>query len=408
MNNFTKSLLAAALPCAASAQGLYSIAPNDDEASESLPITYTAGVAVGYDDNPNPLFGDAEESSYISGFVQANWTSVTPQTTWDIFARVGVRHFFEDFESPSALGGVGNSDSTNYNASVGVNFTKRFNERLRFSTRNLLAYETEPDFSFGIGTSNRAGNYFSYSSQNSIGYRWTERFGTQTGFDFAGIRYDDLDNSDFNQFTFRQQGRYRLSPATVVTAEYRYGIVDADVSGDQNSHFILAGVEHRFNPVSAIVLRAGAQIVDPDGGDTFTTPFVEAALRSQLTDQLGVNTFVRYSSEGFNRVLQSDNGLSVFEESQTVRLGVRANYAVNGNLSFFGGLNLVFTDYENEISGSNGSGSETLYNLNAGFSYEFVESVFLTGSYNYTNAVSDFDGREYDRNRFELGLQTTF
>lgn len=408
MNIFSKSLLVASFPCMASAQGLYSLAPNDDEASESLPITYTVGVAVGYDDNPNPLFGDAEESGYVSGFVQANWTNVSPQTTWDVLARLGIRYYFEDFESPSVLGGVGESDSTTYDARVGVNFTHRFSERLRFSSRNLLAYETEPDFSFGIGNSIRTGNFFRYSTQNSIGYRWTERFGTQTGFDFSGINYSDLDNSDFNQFTFRQQGRYRISPATVLTGEYRYGIVDADVSGDQNSHFILGGVEHRFNPVSAIVLRAGVQIVDPDGGDSFVAPFVEASLRSQLTEQLGIDTFVRYSAEGFNRVLQSSDGISVFEESQTLRVGARANYAVNQRLSFFGGLNLIFTDFEDEITSVSGSGSETILNLNAGLSYEFVEDVFLTGSYNYTNAESDFGGRDYDRNRFELGLQTTF
>ena len=104
MNLFTKSIFAGVLPCAAvSAQGLYSIAPNDDEASSSLPLTYIVGASVGYDDNPTPLFdGDDvnDGSGFLSAFVQANWSSVSPQTTWDVFARVGVRYYFTDLDGP--------------------------------------------------------------------------------------------------------------------------------------------------------------------------------------------------------------------------------------------------------------------------------------------------------------------
>jgi hypothetical protein len=407
MKFLSKITLLSLLPAAASAQGLYSIAPNDDEASESLPLTYTVGVAAGYDDNPNPLYGDEEEAVYGSAYVQADWTSVTPQTTWEVFARLGVRHYFENFDNPV----VGNdAEETSFNARLGVNFTKRFSERLRFATRNLFAYETEPDYSYGFGNSTRSGNYFRYSSQNSVGYRWSERFGTQTGIDFSGIRYDDLDNSDYDQIQFRQTGRYRVSPTTVLTGEYRYAVTDADISGDSDSHYLLGGVEHRFSPVSAIVLRAGAQFTDPDNGDERTLPYVEGAIRSQLTEQLGIRTFVRYSQEDYNRTVSSLGGRGVFGESDTLRVGVNLNYAVNPNLSLFGGVNYIMTDYNDLVSGTPGfnDGSEDLVNLNAGMSYEFVDGFFVTSSYNFTDNSSDFAGREYDRNRFELGLQTTF
>jgi hypothetical protein len=88
------------------------------------------------------------------------------------------------------------------------------------------------------------------------------------------------------------------------------------------------------------------------------------------------------------------------------------NYAINPNLSLFGGVNYIMTDYDDintaRSTGGLGNGSEDLINLNAGLSYEFVDGVFATGSYNFTDNSSDFGGREYDRNRFEVGLQTTF
>ncbi len=412
MNFLKKTLFLGLVPCAAvSGQGLYSIAPNDDEAGDSLPLTYIVGVSVGFDDNPNPLFGtDGEdESGFVDGFVQANWTSVAPQTTWDVFARLGARYYFDDFDDNRA-------DQESFNARLGINFTHRFSERLRFSSRNLLAYEQEPDFDFGAANGVRAGDYFRYSTDNSIGYRWSDRLGTQTGVSFSGVTYDELDDSDFTQLTFRHDFRYRVSPATVVTAGYRYGIVDNDTGSDSDSHFLVGGVEHRISPVSAVVLRAGVQFTDPDDGSSRTRPFVEGTLRTRLTEQLSANVFVRYSNEGFNRGLTVEDPATggfqrfVFEQSQTLRVGSRLNYVVNSQVSLFGGVSFIYTDYDDpsEETPFAEEGDESILHINAGASYRLTDNLYLTGSYNFTTAFSDFDGREYDRNRYQLGIQATF
>ncbi|MGJ8725835.1 MAG: outer membrane beta-barrel protein [Roseibacillus sp.] len=408
MNLFTKSVFAGLLPCAAvSAQGLYSIAPNDDEADSSLPLTYIVGANFGYDDNPTPLFdGGADGSSYVGGFVQANMASVSPQTTWEVFARLGVRYYLNDIDGA-------NVDSTTFDARLGLNFTHRFSERLRFSSRNLLALENEPDFGYGFGGDRRVGEYFRYSSNNSVGYRWSDRLGTQTGVTFGGVSYNDIDDSDYTQVTFRHDFRYRLTPATVVTAGYRYGVTsnDGDRRGDATSHYLVGGVEHRLSPTSAVVFRAGVQVNEPDGGDSRTRPFFEGALRSSLTEQLSTNVFVRYANENWNRGFVSDGIVHRFEQNQTLRIGAKATYALNPRLSLFGGLNYVLTDYEDLADGSGPGaqeGGEGLLNLNTGFSYQMSDNLYLTGSYNFTTSVSDFDDREYDRNRVQLGVQATF
>ncbi len=411
MNFFTKSILAGLLPCATvSAQSLYSIAPNDDEAAESLPLTYVAGVNFGFDDNPTPLFGGLNSNdggaTFLSGFVQANWTNVTPQTTWDVFARLGVRFYLDGLEGT-------NVDDTVYSARAGVNYTHRFSERLRFSSRNFLAYEIEPDFDFSIGSDIRSGQYFRWSTDNSIGYRWTDRLGTQTGVTFSGIVFEDLDDSDFNTITLRHDFRYRFSPQTVITGGYRYRTVNNDAGGDTGSHFLVGGVEHRISPTSAIVLRAGAQITDPDGGGSTGAPFIEAALRSQLTSQLNTNVFARYSSEGFNRSLIDLAGNRFnFEDSQTFRVGARATYALNPRVSLFGGINVILTSYDDQILNPGDvpatGDQETIFHANAGASYQLNDNLFLTSSYNFTNADSDFSGRSFSRNRVQVGIQTTF
>lgn len=411
MNFLTKSIFASVLPCAAaSAQGLYSIAPNDDEADSSLPLTYIVGASVGFDNNPTPLFnnGGNDGASYVSGFVQANWTNVSPQTTWDAFVRLGVRYYFDDLDGD-------NVDQESYDSRVGVNFTHRFSERLRFSSRNFLAYESEPDFDFGFAGDRRSGDYFRYSTENSVGYRWSDRLGTQTGVNFSGVIYDDIDDSDYTSVTFRHDFRYRVSPATVVTAGYRFGIVNSDGAGrsDNTSHYVVGGVEHKISPVSAVVLRAGVQVTEPDGRSSRTRPFFEGTLRTRLTEQLSTNVFVRYSNEGYSRGFVDGDGVQHrFEQSQTLRVGGKATYVLNPRLSVFSGLNYIFTDYEDleeDVSGAAAEeGDEGILNLNAGFSYQMTDNLYFTGSYNYSGAFSDFAGRDYDRNRVQLGVQATF
>ena len=81
-------------------------------------------------------------------------------------------------------------------------------------------------------------------------------------------------------------------------------------------------------------------------------------------------------------------------------------------MSLFGGVNYIYTDYEDLTDESRAAGAEegneSLINLNAGFSYQLSDALYLTGSYNYTTSISDFDDREYDRNRVQLGVQATF
>jgi len=53
--------VAAAAVSGASAQGLYNIGLGDDEAGESLPLRWTVGASVGYDDNASPIGSECVE-----------------------------------------------------------------------------------------------------------------------------------------------------------------------------------------------------------------------------------------------------------------------------------------------------------------------------------------------------------
>jgi hypothetical protein len=416
----------------AGAQGLYNIMPFDDDPIDSIPLHWTVGASVGYDDNPSPYGSDvsgydSDEAGYISAFLQGNLAVKNPQTTWDAWARLGLIYYFDEIKQTDALGlRQGSSDDTFFNPSGGFNLTHHFNERLRFRSRTNLAYEMEPDYDYGLATDRRVGQYFRYSTDNSLGYAWTERFGTVTGARINGVTYDDVDNQDYINYTFYNQFRYRTSPTTVLTASFRYAFTDNDRGGDSDSQYYLVGAEHEFSPNTVGVIRVGAQYYSPDNGDSNWSPYLESTLRTRVNEKFGLRAFVYYGLVGRQNSIWTNDAIGLtpaapatlvyFDERKLLRIGTQGSYDVSPTLSIFGGANLIYESYEDgtNVAGGLPIGTsapdfdETLYNLNIGASYRILENLYLTGSYNYTNSTSDSDLREYDRNRVQLGVQATF
>jgi hypothetical protein len=400
---------------AASAQGLYDIAPNDD-VQDSLPITWSAGASLGYDDNVTPTVvagpGREESSGYISAYVGAAWVTVTPQTTWDIYGRIGGTWYFD---APSSMSNDGYGEGK-----LGINWEHRVSERLRFSSRNYLAYEMEPDYSYGLTLDRQLDPYFHYTTDNAVGYKWSERWATYTGFRFNGVTYNDNESRDVlnsashndrNALTLYHQFRYRSSEQTVWTLDYRYTATRSKgFASDSDSQYLLAGIEHRFNPNTVGVMKFGAQFRSPDKGDNKTQPFFEGALRSQVNEQFSVRAFARYSMEEYG----TSFGGYAYDYNNAFRLGVTGSYIVSPVWTLFGGINYIRNDMNDANRFAISDLDQDQWNLNLGFSYKVNDAVYVTGSYNYTNSSANGgtdlaqESRKYSQNRASLGVRYEF
>lgn len=395
----------------ASADGLYYIGA---EAKESLPLKWILGIDATYDDNVMPTTGDKESAVSLNPYVGLSVVSVTPQTTWSVYARLGLIYYVDSPDSGDA-----DVDDTYYQARIGADITHRFNERLRFSSRNFLAYELEPDYSYGFASSRQQSEYFYWQTDNSVGYRWSERFATYTGFQLNGLNYDsDVPNSDRFTWTLYNQFRYQLSPQTVLTFDYRYSETEGDgLASDSSDQYALLGVEHRFSPNSIVILRAGAQFRDVDNGDNNTSPFLELATSTRVNEAFTVRAFARYGLESYDTVQALDNGgIYDFSERKTLRIGVAAEYAISPMLALFGGVDYIPATFDggNRVGGSlsapdtaNGV-DEDLINAYVGLSMKFTDYLSGTVTYNFTNSSSDVEGRDYDRNRISVGVRAEF
>ena len=412
------STLAAASAIGAANASLYY---TQDEAQESLPLKWTVGVNLTWDDNVNPTavgVGADDEALSINPYVGLSFVSITPQTTWDVYARVGAIYYFDE---PEALG----SEDLYGQARAGVNFTHRVSERLRFSSRNFVSYELEPDYSYGYSTSRQVGEYFYWQTDNAVGYRWTERLATYTGFTLNGLDYDSsVPNSDRFTWTVYNQFRYQVSPQTVATAEYRYSQTSGNgVASDSENHYLLVGAEHRFSPNTIMIARVGAQFreMDGPGGSDSTDPYAEVTFNTNVNEQFRVRSFLRYGIEDYDTVVLANGfiggvpatALTEYDAKATLRIGVSGEYDLSQMLSLFGGVDYINSDYDDGRIATTavpfgGNPSEDLINAYIGLSVKFTENLYGNVSYNYTDSSSDLPGREYDRNRVSVGVRAEF
>jgi hypothetical protein len=405
MNTKILASIASLVGTAAYGAGLYNV-PNETETS--MPIKWTVGLDVIWDDNTTPGGAfDGDETFAVNPYVGLSFVKVTPQTTLDVYVRLGVIYYLDE---PNALG----SDDTYGQARVGLNVTHRFNERLRFTSRNFLSYELEPDYSYGFASNRQLSEYLYWQTDNSIGYRWTDRFATYTGFQLTGLDYDNVANADRFTWTLYNQFRYQISPQSVLTASYRYSETEGDGFGsDSRNQYLLLGIEHRYSPNTILILNAGAQLRDLDGvgGNNSTNPYIELALNSQVNTQFSVRGFVRYGAEDYDTVVGIP-ALVEYDERLTLRVGASGEYQISQPFAIFGGVNVISTSYESgnfiPFGAPAPDADETLLNAYIGASLKFTEYIYGTLTYNFTDSDSDVNGRSYDRNRVSVGLHAEF
>lgn len=397
----TSSLLLASFGFAA-AQGLYDIAPRIS-AQESSPLRYYVTANVGWDDNVTPTLGNDDDVIYASAYVGASLVNVTPTTTWEVYGQIGGLYYFDE---PQAAG----SDDFYAQARLGVNWSHRVSERLRFSSRNYVSHELEPDYDYGFSSDRQLKSYTRYSTDNAVGYRWTERLATYTGFRVDGISFDDdYDANNRLNYSIYNQFRYKTTEQTVWTLDYRYTKTLSDgTAGDSDNHFVLLGVEHRFSPNSVVALKGGVQLRDVDGGASSESPFVEAAFRSQVNEQLFVRAYARYGVEDYSTSFRG----YTFDTQTVIRLGLTANYVVSQRLTLNAGATYISGEYADGRTAPGGIAlpdqDYDLINLQVGFSLKVNDGVSLYGSYNWTDSTSDLGSRDYERNRANIGVRVDF
>jgi hypothetical protein len=200
----------------ASAQGLYY---TGSDAEEALPLKWVVGGNVVYDDNVSPGLTDAagnaiEDSSFaINPYVGASLVTITPQTSIDVYAKLGLIYYFD---APA------NMDDASSQSRAGSELPIVCRSAFVCRVATFISYELEPDYSYGYASSRVSGEYFYWQLTIPLGYRWSERFATYTGSPLDWHHLRRCRNNDRFTWEIYNQFRYQVSPQTVLTGDYRY------------------------------------------------------------------------------------------------------------------------------------------------------------------------------------------
>jgi hypothetical protein len=286
------------------------------------------------------------------------------------------------------------------------------NDRLRFSSRNFFSYELEPQFAVGVSNDRQIDPYFFYSSDNSVGYRWTERVGSYTGFGFTGF-IGDAAFADRKSWTLYHQMRYQYTQRAVLTAQYRYQAWTGDVNASTN-HFVTGGMEYRLSENSIFVGSAGVQFRDVDGMGSSSGPFLESSIRTKLNSKFEVRAFTRYSMEDLNTVHQIDDKTFMYSEQHVFRFGATGEYRLTPRVTGFGGADVVQTTFDGgrQISPPGSVTSDgnatTLTNVFIGLRTHLTQSLNTEFTINHMDSNSDFVISDYQRLRLGASLNYNF
>ncbi len=399
-------ILSLALVSAANAgEGLYAVGV---EPEDSIPLAWVAGMDLTYDDNLLASNTNEADTFSVTPYIGASLQSVSPQTLVELFAKLGMNYYFD---TPQGI------DDTSNQSRLNLNIRHNFTERLGVTTNNMVAYEMEPNYDYGIASSRQSEEHFYFLSDTYFSFRWSDLLATRTGIELSALHYEETDESNRMTATGYHQFRYRLQPLTVLTAEARFAHSSGDgQSSDYTEQYLLVGAEHRVSPNTVGMFKVGVQRRDVDQGSDSTNPFAQLSFRTIMNEQFSVNGFVRYGIEGYDTVQTSVTGLIgvpvEYDERETLRLGLSGSYLISPQLALFAGVNYVPTQYSGGRIISSGLSApdqdEDLINTYIGLSMKFTENVTGTLTYNYTQSDSDMTSRDYERNRISLGVNTQF
>ncbi|MGJ8671723.1 hypothetical protein [Rubritalea sp.] len=380
-----------------SAQGVFEVSPNDG-VSESIPLEFSAFVNLGWDDNITPTTNSGDESLYTSFGVGANYVNFTPQNVVDVNLLLGMLYYFDNVDDP-------NAEDTYYTIRLPFSFTHHVSERLRFETSNYLFYGLEPDYNYGVVNDRTNDEYFFFSTDNSVGYKWTERLGTYTGIQWDTLNYDGDDSrNDRQNLVLYNQFRYVVSQQTIATLDYRYRFTDVTDGRDSDNQKVLLGFEHRFSETSVLIARAGVQYRTLEGANSQTDPTFEIEYRNKVNESFQVSASTAYEINDYGTSLVLGDS---FENNQVFRINIAGDYYLSPDLFFTGGVNYINNHY---YGGTPPSDTVDTFNMYIGATYQIMHN--LSGNINYNYTTSDDEtgalNRNYDRNRVQTGLTYTF
>lgn len=390
-----KGMLAAGiLAPAVQAYSLFDAAPIVG-VPESYAVRYNAYVNVGVDDNVNSSPRDKKSGGFVRFGVGASYADCESVTKLSYTARVGAQVYDKEAH--------GTEDSSFTDILISAHLTHSLGRGRQYACSLGFTYTPEVDYTDSYSRDRSYGERMNWYLNNTYSHPIDERWSGYISLAYSGdVSFDD--NFDDRQYLTVGTGlNYKASERTTygVSARYRYEF--REVGMESESIYLNANVTHALSPISSLSLSLGTQYKIVDGtGDIY--PDVSFSYNRALAEGMSATAYLTYSNENVMSCWRQSR--DDYRSVETLRFGVRLNYAYTHRVSFHCGAAVNQSDYSEAINGS--EGYERLYwSANAGMRYKVTDSTAL--SLNYTYYSGDTYGEEdYQRNVVSAGVDYTF
>ncbi len=360
------------------------------------PFRVSVSVREGYDDNVYTTNLNPVSSFFTNGSATIEYKFGNARTSIDLEAFGGLTYYYN-----RPFG-----QTYDINSGLTLSASHQATPRLGFGANVYLSYQSEPDINTGIGLNRRSGNYFYTNDKFSTSYLWTPRFSTVTSYALTGIQYEDGALGSFEdrfEHTFGNEFRFLALPTTTLVGEYRYQVTDFNTAArDSTTHFVLAGVDHSFNPHFNISMRGGVQFRQFDTFGTRTSPYGEATVKYSAGPRTSISWTNRYGLD--------EPDIPGAPSRTTYRTGLAGSYGISpritANLSFY---------YQHDANDSVvmpffvlPAFAEDSIDINLGLQYAINRTYAVIAGFTHTEIFSELAFRDYARNRYFLGFNASF
>ncbi len=320
-----------------------------------------------------------------------------------------------------------------YNGRLSMVYLRKLTGRAQLTASVDASYqESEPDFSrVNAPTSNTRGAYLVYNAKADLSYRLTPRFSTVTSVSYNGLAYQEKEqqSGDFSETTFGTELRYLFSPRLTLLGELRYSssFHKDQEELDANTFYLIAGGELALSRRFSATLRIGETIQTfSEGGDSASSPYVEATLRYLLARGTSVSWNARY---GYEEASVADSRVEVLRSGLTLtqifsprlQASLALNFVRSTSTATSTGAVLPDDTTTDPLTGLPIASSappeteevttETVQDtLDATLSLQYTLSRrwSLSLNYSYTTLFADQESGDYYRQRIFLGAAYNF
>ncbi len=376
----------------------YDRALDTSEFLADLPYSFAFAIREGYDDNLFTTETNRYGSFYSNFAGGVEYTAENSRLQLQAAVNGGVTYYY-----------TRPGDKFDYTGGINLSGVYQLTPRMTISFSTNTAYLAQPDLTIAGGTNRQNGDYL-YSSTTIAGaYQWSEKFSTETKYNFTPFLYVDQnlnDNQGRIEQTIGQSFNWLILPKTTGVIEYRANPVTYFAAPLNNfGQFGLLGVDQIFNPKFKVTARGGVEfrIYDPENNNRYYVgPFAElnGLYQYQRLSTIGLN--LRYGTEA--------SGLDGSATRQTFRIGLNVVQGITPKLSFNAGLNYLNNFYDEFDRNENQSDFyENIIEFAVGANFKITKFLTLQGGYAYTIDMAPASEQlSYQRNVAFVGLNAEF